>query len=111
MPLQGQEPPTPASEDVDICHTDGAKCYSNDFGGFALEGTILTQAAQLRDALRADGVNFDDTSILFFSYDPPTRLSGRHNEVVFCEKGSKFGNLLSNLKAVAGSASEAGQAS
>lgn len=40
-------------------------------------------AEQLADALDADGIDYECQYFFFAGYDPPFRISGRHNEVWF----------------------------
>lgn len=108
--LQKSDAPKPSAESVDILDDKGGEFYVKSFDGFAIEGTILTQAAQLRDALRADNVKFDEAGIWFLSYDPPTRLTGRHNEVLFAKDPQKFAAFYASLKKASDTLSEAVQA-
>ena len=46
----------------------------------------LQEAHTLRDQLRKDDVSFIEDTFLFATYDPPTTLTHRHNEVWFMSK-------------------------
>ncbi len=46
------------------------------------DGRGLQEAAALGQAMVADGHDVDTEAFFFASYDPPYRLTGRHNEVV-----------------------------
>lgn len=81
-PLQ-DDPPAATDPSINVDSLPSATLYVASFPGYALGSGILSQAAQLDEALKADGVSFDDTTFVYSTYDPPTRFTGRHNEVAF----------------------------
>jgi len=78
--FQGKAP-KPTSNDVCVVSVGKKTVYVSSFGGFATEGKLLEEAATLGKALVADGYDVSTDGFLFASYDPPYRLTGRHNEV------------------------------
>ena len=51
------------------------------FGGFGTGGTILKEAADLRQDLVQDDLSFKDNAFAYATYDGPQKLINRHNEV------------------------------
>jgi hypothetical protein len=83
--FQGKAP-APTGTDVHVHTTKKRTAYVSSFGGFATESKVLEEAALLGKALTADKIDVATRGFIFASYDPPYRLTGRHNEVwVFSE--------------------------
>lgn len=51
------------------------------FGGFGTGGTVLKEAATLRQDLTQDKISFKDGAFAYATYDGPQKLINRHNEV------------------------------
>lgn len=79
--------PKPLSKDVRVVTSPKQRFYVYAFGGFATGGSILNSALKLALALQTDGRSFDRDHLWSALYDAPTRLWGRHNEVMFSATG------------------------
>eukprot|EP00240_Pyramimonas_obovata_P013556 CAMPEP_0118927780 /NCGR_PEP_ID=MMETSP1169-20130426/5184_1 /TAXON_ID=36882 /ORGANISM="Pyramimonas obovata, Strain CCMP722" /LENGTH=228 /DNA_ID=CAMNT_0006869621 /DNA_START=110 /DNA_END=796 /DNA_ORIENTATION=- len=87
VPYKYQEnTPAPTSMDVSLTSEDAVQVYVRSFKGFAKEDKIVTEAAQLAEALDNDGVQYDPETYVFAGYDPPFRPVNRHNEIWFFNK-------------------------
>ena len=51
------------------------------WGGFALEPVVLAKAKGFLAGLQDEGYAVDESSFVSAGYDPPFRLSKRHNEI------------------------------
>lgn len=76
-------PPAPTSTDVFTQTIDAQKVAVKSFGGMSKGNVIITEAAALENEVNkaADLTEADGESWWFAGYDPPFRLSDRHNEV------------------------------
>lgn len=79
-------PPQPTSDDVYISAIGPLTVAVSEFGGFASQKELVARAAKLEsDVDKADGLAAADEdgagSWYFAGYDPPFRLTGRHNEI------------------------------
>ena len=75
--------PKPNSENVTVVTSPKQRFYVYGFGGFATGGSILNSALKLALALETDKQSFEKDRLWSALYDVPTRLFGRHNEVMF----------------------------
>jgi len=76
-------PPKPTSSLVYIETIPSMEVAVNEFGGFAEQKTIIAQAAVEQAAVSNSSqvVNADGENWWYAGYDPPFRLTNRHNEV------------------------------
>lgn len=76
-------PPAPTSQDVFTQTIDAQKVAVKSFGGMSKGDVVIAEAASLeREVSEApDITKADGESWWFAGYDPPFRLSNRHNEV------------------------------
>ncbi|KAK9811439.1 hypothetical protein WJX72_003919 [[Myrmecia] bisecta] len=84
--FQKQDPPKPTNEAIQIFTIPAATVYAAQFGGFATEGSILETAAKLLEQIKGEKVAVHEDFFYFAAYDPPTRMTNRHNEVWFVPK-------------------------
>ena len=75
--------PKPTSKDVRVVTSPKQRFYVYGFPGFATGGSILNSALKLALALKTDKQSFEPDHLWSALYDAPTRLFGRHNEVMF----------------------------
>lgn len=75
--------PKPLAKEVKLETSPKQRFYVLGYGGFATGGSILNAALKLALALETDKKSFDRDIIWSALYDAPTRLWGRHNEVLF----------------------------
>lgn len=75
--------PKPTSKEVRVVTSPKQRFYVYGFGGFATGGSILNSALKLALALKTDKQSFQPDHLWSALYDAPTRLFGRHNEVMF----------------------------
>eukprot|EP00884_Botryococcus_braunii_P022433 jgi/Botrbrau1/8874/Bobra.50_2s0030.1 len=88
IPQEVQDnPPLPTDDSLTIENLPEETWYVASFPGYATEGLVLQHAQALRDVLVKDGATFLDGEWAFNVYDPPTKFTGRHNEVAFIAKG------------------------
>jgi hypothetical protein len=83
--FQGKAP-KPTSNDVHIVNIPKRTAYVAQFGGYATEQSLLKEAATLAEAAKADGVELETNAFFWAGYDPPYRVTGRHNEVWLAAK-------------------------
>lgn len=80
-------PPKPTNEDVYIQTIGASTVAVDEFSGYALEPEILARTAELSTSVQnANGISLDQTEEFVdkwweAGYDPPFRVTGRHNEV------------------------------
>ncbi len=80
-------PPSPSDPTVYTQRIDAMNVAVSEFGGFAKSKEIIAKAAQLSSEVEASADVKEDTGSLsegswfFAGYDPPFRVSNRHNEV------------------------------
>ena len=58
------------------------------FSGFATEGTALEEVSKLHELLAKDEQDFDADEAVVAVYDPPYKLTSRHNEIHVVKKGT-----------------------
>lgn len=74
--------PKPNNPDVYIEDTPAFTAYVAQKGGYVMDDwSIQRMVKGLTEALEAQGVEFESESFYLAGYDPPFRLTGRHNEV------------------------------
>ncbi len=72
------------------------------FGGFGTGGSVLKEAAELRQDLTQDKKSFKDGAFVYATYDGPQKLINRHNEVWITATDSasdNFGMAMSSMSA------------
>ena len=76
-------PPQPNSNLVYIENIDIGDVGVREFAGFSNEKVIIGQAAVLQnEIIKSDEISTDSSDTWFYAgYDPPFRLTNRHNEV------------------------------
>ena len=76
-------PPKPTNPDVYIQTIGAMNVAVNEFSGFAKSKEIIAHAAKLESDVTADtSIEPENEDIWYYAgYDPPFRLSNRHNEV------------------------------
>lgn len=75
------EPPTPTNADVFIENIPAATYYVTSFGGFVLEPLLVSKANAFFEKLKADDLDVEVGPFFSAGYDPPFRLTNRHNEI------------------------------
>jgi hypothetical protein len=78
---QDESPPKPTNPDVYLETTPQQTVYVAQWGGFALGPTVGMKASALYEELEKEGVSAVTGSYYYAGYDPPFRLTKRHNEV------------------------------
>lgn len=74
--------PVPTNKDVFVHEVPPFTAYVASSGGFVVDDwSIQKMAKKLTEAVDADGESYRTDVFFFAGYDPPFRLSGRHNEV------------------------------
>ena len=86
--------PKPTSKDVRVVTSPKQRFYVYGFGGFATGGSILNSALKLALALKTDKQSFEPDHLWSALYDAPTRLFGRHNEVMFSASDKSLAKSL-----------------
>ena len=76
-------PPAPTVEGVFIYHQSEQIFYAKRFAGFAKEADWKRESAQLLEICKTFSVNREE--VISASYDMPTKLFNRHNEVLVAE--------------------------
>lgn len=76
-------PPIPTIDGVFIHHQNEQIFYAKRFGGFAKEADWKRESSQLLELCKTLQVNREE--VISASYDMPTRLFNRHNEVLVAE--------------------------
>lgn len=76
-------PPASTVEDVYIYQHPEQIIYAKRFGGFAKEADWKRESAQLLELCKTLPVNREE--VISASYDLPTKLMNRHNEVLVAE--------------------------
>ena len=76
-------PPVPTVEGVFIYHQSEQIFYAKRFGGFAKEADWKRESAQILEICKDFPVNREE--VVSVSYDMPTKLFNRHNEVLVAE--------------------------
>jgi len=73
--------PVPTAENTFIEKIKAMDYYVKDYGGFSNEKVMLDQAINFATDLANDGKEFVSTTFITAAYDPPFRLTDRHNEI------------------------------
>lgn len=73
-------PPTPTMDGVFIYHQGEQIFYAKRFGGFAKEADWQRESKQLLESCAGLPINAEE--VLSATYDMPTKLIHRHNEVL-----------------------------
>ncbi|KAK9841012.1 hypothetical protein WJX81_005306 [Elliptochloris bilobata] len=83
VPFEDQEDtPKPTNPAVFLHDTPSATFFVSQYGGFGQDDiTISLKANALADKLTTAGENFVEGLFFTAGYDPPFRLTGRHNEI------------------------------
>jgi len=76
-----KDPPKPRDRAIVTHPSPKGTLYVKEFGGFATEQGVLKEAAALASDLEAAGKEVNKEWFYFASYDPPYRVTKRHNEV------------------------------
>ena len=76
-------PPLPTVEGVFIHHQDEQIFYAKRFGGFAKEADWKRETTNLLELCKTFPVNREE--VISATYDMPTKLLNRHNEVLVAE--------------------------
>ncbi|CAL5229669.1 g13035 [Coccomyxa viridis] len=92
--LSEETAPKPTSKDVRVVTSPKQRFYVYGFGGFATGGSILNSALKLALALKTDKQSFEPDHLWSALYDAPTRLFGRHNEVMFSASDKSLAKSL-----------------
>jgi hypothetical protein len=81
-PPAQEDSPKPSSERLSLLDDEGDKAvWVYSYGGYATEANILSNGFDFMHSLRDDGKDVDEAEFWFASYDRPTRILGRHNEI------------------------------
>ena len=70
------------------------------FGGFGTGGSVLSEAATLRQDLIQDDLKFKDGAFAYAAYDGPQKLINRHNEVWITAAHSHSDGLGMNMSSM-----------
>jgi len=76
-------PPLPNIDGVSIYHQAEQIFYAKRFGGFAKEADWKRESSQLLELCKTLPINREE--VISASYDMPTKLFNRHNEVLVAE--------------------------
>jgi len=82
-------PPTPSRSDVTIFRKPPCTVAVSAFDGFANPRDILEEGQHLAQRLTTAGIQFNHSMFIFASYDDPTDMSDRHNEVMLVLTGDR----------------------
>lgn len=77
------EPPAPTIEGVFIYHQSEQICYAKRFGGFAKERDWKRESTEILEICKDFPINREE--VYSVTYDMPTKLFNRHNEVLVAE--------------------------
>eukprot|EP00884_Botryococcus_braunii_P000677 jgi/Botrbrau1/1060/Bobra.0076s0026.1 len=87
--------PEPTNPDVYISKLPAQRVFVLQFGGFLVDDfTLSSKASALTEAVKADGFEIIEDKFFTAGYDPPFRLTNRHNEIWVVEKPSSGGLSL-----------------
>ena len=75
--------PTPTDPQVALVDLPAVTAYVTSFGGWEADNELQEEASDLANTLIDDNVDYVKDFYLTASYDPPTKDTGRHNEVWF----------------------------
>jgi len=76
-------PPLPTIDEVFIYHQDEQIFYAKRFAGFAKEADWKRESTQLLELCKTLSINREE--VISATYDMPTKLFNRHNEVLVAE--------------------------
>jgi hypothetical protein len=76
-------PPLPTIDGVFIHHQNEQIFYARRFGGFAKEADWKRESSQLLEICKTLPINREE--VISATYDMPTKLLNRHNEVLVAE--------------------------
>ncbi|XP_070192261.1 heme-binding protein 2-like [Littorina saxatilis] len=77
-----KSPPAPNNDDIDVLDVNSYTLYIRTFSGYPVTyGDWMKELLQLAADVEADGEPYSKDYYYFASYDPPTQLTGRINEV------------------------------
>jgi hypothetical protein len=76
-------PPKPTVDDVFICQLPEQICYAKRFSGFAKEADWKRESLNLLELCKGLPINSEE--VISATYDMPTKLLNRHNEVLVAE--------------------------
>ena len=75
--------PAPTDPQVALVDLPAVTAYVTSFGGWEADNELQEEASDLANTLIDDNVDYVKDFYLTASYDPPTKDTGRHNEVWF----------------------------
>ena len=75
--------PAPTDPQVALVDLPAITAYVTTFGGWEADNELQQEASELANTLIDDRVDYVKDFYLTASYDPPTKDTGRHNEVWF----------------------------
>ncbi|XP_071996740.1 heme-binding protein 2-like [Engystomops pustulosus] len=78
-----KNPPAPLNSNTFLQSYPKASLYVKSFGGIAKKEGYAKNIQALAEELTKLGLHFDHSFSACNIYDPPTKLSNRHNEVWF----------------------------
>jgi len=82
----GEDIPKPKNEEVKIDDFGPVTVYAVRFGGFMWRWKVLSYQKKLYNALIADGVEFDENTVVTAGYNSPWQIFGRHNDLFYMAK-------------------------
>ena len=74
-------PPKPTESIVYLEEIKAMTVGVISFEGFGDDDVVIAEAAELNKLLGDSGLDYDKNNWFYAGYDPPFRLTGRHNEV------------------------------
>ena len=74
-------PPKPTESDVSLKTFPQMTVGVLSFDGFGEQDVVIAEAAELSKLLSQSGLQYDTVNWWYAGYDPPFRVTGRHNEV------------------------------
>jgi len=85
LPYQYQPPnpapPKPTESTVNLVDYPKMTVGVLSFSGFGEQNIVIAQAAELNKLLSQSGLSYDTENWFYAGYDPPFRVTGRHNEI------------------------------
>ena len=75
--------PAPTDPQVALVDLPAITAYVTSFGGWEADNELQQEASDLANTLIDDNLDYVKDFYLTASYDPPTKDTGRHNEVWF----------------------------
>jgi len=74
-------PPAPTESTVYLSDIKAMTVAVLAFDGFGEDDVVIAEAAKLNKLLSQSGLSYDENNWYLAGYDPPFRLSNRHNEI------------------------------